>query len=49
MVTERQRDVFAFILAYAGENYGMAPSYSEMAKAIGIKSNTGIHRIVLAL
>lgn len=44
-MTRRQSQLLAFIQSH--DQY--APSYSEMAKALGLKSKSGIHRIVLAL
>ena len=37
-----------FILAYEHER-GCAPSYKEMAKGLGLRSQSGIHRLVESL
>lgn len=44
MLTPKQRDLLAFINLYVKANHGIAPSFEEMAKALGIKSKNTIHR-----
>jgi repressor LexA len=48
MLTTRQRDLLVFLSSHVDER-GVMPAYQEMAKAIGIASKSGIHRMVLAL
>lgn len=44
-LTRRQRDLLDFIGAYmATESF--APSYQEMADGIGLRSKSGIHRLL---
>lgn len=44
-VTPRQHDLLNFIQAYI-EDEGYSPSYAEMREALGLKSKTGIHRMI---
>lgn len=47
-LTRRQRDLLDFIGAYmATEN--VAPSFEEMKNGIGLKSKSGIHRLIHSL
>ena len=47
-LTRRQRDLLDFIGAYmATEN--VAPSFEEMKVGIGLKSKSGIHRLIDSL
>lgn len=47
-LTRRQRDLLDFIGAYmATEN--VAPSFEEMKEGIGLKSKSGIHRLLAGL
>jgi len=47
-VTERRRLVLDFIRAYV-RLHGVPPSYEVIAKGIGLKSKSNIHRIVRRL
>lgn len=47
-LTRKQADMFSFIKTFVAER-GVGPSYDEMAAAAGIKSKSGVHRIVTAL
>lgn len=47
-MTRRQKELFDYICGYWAER-GYAPSYEEMALAMGIVSKSGIHRMVKAL
>ncbi|MDB5584862.1 MAG: repressor LexA [Bradyrhizobium sp.] len=47
-LTPQQSKCFTFIKEYLGEN-GRAPSYAEMASAIGLASKSGVYRMVCGL
>lgn len=47
-LTKLQRDLLMFLLAYT-EDHGHAPSYDEMKAALGLRSKSGVHRLVRAL
>ena len=48
MLTAKQRDLLNFIKSYqAAQDH--APSFDEMKDAVGLKSKSGIHRLVNAL
>lgn len=48
MTTRHQSEALAFIKRYNAER-GYSPSYDEISDALGIKSKSGITRIVKAL
>ncbi len=48
MMTHRQHELLSYI-ANRLASTGVAPSYDEMKDAIGLKSKSGIHRLVTAL
>lgn len=48
-MTPRQADLLKFIRSYVEHTDGVAPSFDEMAKGLGIKSKSGIYRMVSAL
>ncbi|MGC6517018.1 MAG: transcriptional repressor LexA [Candidatus Puniceispirillaceae bacterium] len=48
MLTAKQRDLLQFLKSYQDE-HDHAPSFDEMKDAIGLKSKSGIHRLVSAL
>ncbi len=45
-LTRRARDLLVFITEYAERNGGIAPSYDEMVSASGLKSKSGIARLL---
>lgn len=47
-MTPRQKDVLNFVGEYV-DSHGYSPSYREIADAIGLRSITGVSRIVAAL
>lgn len=47
-LTPRQRDVLAYLNDYTNAR-GYSPSYPEIGAAIGLKSKSGVHRLVVAL
>ena len=48
MLTAKQRDLLNFLKQYQ-DQHDHAPSFDEMKNAIGLKSKSGIHRLVSAL
>lgn len=48
MLTAKQRELLNFLKRYQDE-FEHAPSFDEMKDAIGLKSKSGIHRLVSAL
>ena len=48
-LTRQQRNLLAYIEEYTTRHDGIAPSYDEMCKAIGVRSKSGINRIMVAL
>jgi SOS-response transcriptional repressor LexA len=47
-LAEKQRDLLDFIGHYQCEQ-GASPSFEEMRDALGLKSKSGVHRLVHAL
>lgn len=47
-LTRQQADLLAFIKAYTAQ-HGVCPSYQEMQAAAGLKSKSGIPRMLAAL
>jgi len=45
MLTKKQRELLAFIEARLAAD-GVSPSFDEMREAIGLKSKSGVHRLV---
>ncbi len=48
MLTRKQHDLLRFIHERLEET-GVAPSFDEMKEALGLKSKSGVHRLVTAL
>lgn len=48
MLTEKQRDLLYFIEDRTKET-GVSPSFDEMKDALGLRSKSGIHRLITAL
>lgn len=48
MLTEKQRNLLVFIREKLAID-GVSPSFEEMREAIGLKSKSGVHRLVVAL
>ncbi|SLN54204.1 transcriptional repressor LexA [Oceanibacterium hippocampi] len=48
MLTRKQHELLAFIQRHLGE-HGVSPSFDEMKDALGLKSKSGIHRLITAL
>lgn len=47
-LTKRQKEVLGFISAYIVEN-GVAPTLAEIGVAVGLRSKSSVHRIVVGL
>jgi SOS-response transcriptional repressor LexA len=47
-LTRQQKELYDWICAYIAENE-IAPSFDEMATAMGLNSKSGIHRLLCAL
>jgi SOS-response transcriptional repressor LexA len=47
-MTERKRQILEFIRAYI-KIHGVAPSYDTIAKGIGMKAKSNVHRLVRRL
>lgn len=48
-LTRRQRELLTYIQRYMASRDGIAPSFEEMTKAMGLASKSGIHRLIEAL
>ena len=48
MLTSKQRDLLIFIHERL-EKDGVSPSFDEMKDALGLKSKSGVHRLITAL
>lgn len=49
MLTPHQCRLLYFIRDYLAQSNGVAPSFDTMAEGMGLKSKSGIHRILTAL
>lgn len=48
-LTAKQAELLAYIETHTTENKGVAPSFQEMQDALGLKSKSGVHRLITAL
>ncbi len=48
MLTRKQHQLLLFIHQHLGE-HGVSPSFDEMKSALGLRSKSGIHRLITAL
>ena len=48
MLTRKQHDLLVYIAEHLQED-GVSPSFEEMKEALGLKSKSGIHRLISAL
>lgn len=48
MLTRKQHELLLFLHDYLDDR-GVSPSFDEMKEALGLKSKSGIHRLILAL
>lgn len=49
MLTRKQRDLLVYIHKHMASGDDVAPSFEEMKTAMGLKSKSGIHRLIQAL
>lgn len=49
MLTPKQRDLLLYIHEHMSGGDDVAPSFEEMKEALGLKSKSGIHRLISAL
>lgn len=47
-ITRQQKRLYDFIVSYLGEK-GYSPSFDEMNDALGLRSKSGIHRLIVCL
>jgi repressor LexA len=48
MLTRKQRELLKFIQERLGDS-GISPSFDEMKEALGLKSKSGVHRLITGL
>ena len=48
MLTRKQRDILTLLINHI-EEHGVAPSFDELCEAAGLKSKSGIHRLMSGL
>jgi repressor LexA len=48
MLTRKQHELLLFLHAHLSDN-GVSPSFDEMKEALGLKSKSGIHRLITGL
>ncbi len=48
MLTRKQRDILTLLIKHI-EQHGVAPSFDELCEAAGLKSKSGIHRLMSGL
>jgi len=48
MLTKKQHDLLLYLNSYLGKE-GVSPSFEEMKEALGLRSKSGIHRLITAL
>ncbi len=48
MLTRKQHELVLYLHRYLGEQ-GVSPSFDEMKEALGLKSKSGIHRLITGL
>ena len=49
MLTAKQNELWRFISEYTHENRGTSPSFDEMKAHLGLRSKSGVHRLVTSL
>jgi repressor LexA len=49
MLTRKQYALLAFIKSHQDHTLGVSPSFDDMRQALGLRSKSGIHRLVTAL
>ena len=46
--TKRQMELYNFIKDF-NEKYGFCPAYDDMCEGLGLKSKSGVHRLIIGL
>lgn len=46
MLTRQQHQLLEFMRSYAADNRGIIPSFEEMMHGMGLRSKSGIHRLI---
>lgn len=49
MLTPKQSELLRYLVSCQDEGDAVSPTYSQMMVALGLKSKSGIHRIITAL
>ena len=49
MLTYRQRELLEFIADYMDTSDGISPSFEEMRIGVGLRSKSGVHRLITSL
>lgn len=49
MLTRKQSELLTYVAQYQELNGGASPSFEEMKNAIGLRSKSGVHRLMTAL
>jgi repressor LexA len=49
MLTKKQRELLQFIQERLADSGGVSPSFDEMKEALGLKSKSGVHRLITGL
>lgn len=49
MLTKKQRELLQFIQERLADTGGVSPSFDEMKEALGLKSKSGVHRLITGL
>lgn len=47
--THKQAELLAYLKSYTEESGGIGPSFEEMMYGVGLKSKSGVHRLLTAL
>lgn len=48
-LTAKQAELLDYLEGYLAYHNGIAPSFEEMKNALGLKSKSGVHRLIAAL
>ncbi len=49
MLTRKQRELLDFIIAYQKREDGISPTLQEMVTGVGLKTRSGVHRLLVQL
>lgn len=48
-LTNRQKATLTFVADYMAAHEGVSPSYDEIRNGLGLRSKSGVHRLITAL